>query len=93
MTPVLSYGMVVPPGPRHLDLTPLTAIVVALLVARFVVGFRLTPMTGVNAAFAGALWAYLAEVWGLAIPTAIAVIVSVVLRARVHSARAARGGG
>jgi hypothetical protein len=84
---ILAYGMSVQPGPRHLDLTPLTAIVVAILIARFMIGLRLSPPTVVGAAFAGALWAYLAEPWGLAGPSVVALLIIVALRRSVRLSR------
>jgi len=80
MSAVLAYGMSVAPGPRHLDLTPLVAIVTAIVIARFLVGLRLTPPTVAGAAFAGALWAFLAEPWGLLAPSSLALLLIVVLR-------------
>jgi hypothetical protein len=80
MSTVLAYGMSVPPGPRHLDLTPLMAIVTAIVIARFLVGLKLTPRTVASAAFVGALWAYLAEPWGLVAPSLLALLLIVVLR-------------
>lgn len=80
MSSLLAYGMSIQPGPRHLDLTPLVAILAAILIARFLVGLALTPPTVVGAAFAGALWAYLAEPWGIAAPSMAAFLLIVVLR-------------
>jgi hypothetical protein len=80
MNSALAYGMSVPPGPRHLDLTPLIAIVTAIVIARFLVGLKLTPPTVAGAAFVGALWAYLAEPWGLVTPSSLALLLIVVLR-------------
>lgn len=83
---VLGYGMSIPPPElRHADLTPLIAMIAAILLVRFVVGIRLTPMSAVQAAFVGALWAYLAEPWGLVIPSALAVVVVALLRVHVGS--------
>jgi hypothetical protein len=91
MASILAYGMSVPPGPRHLDLTPLTAIVTAILVARFLVGLRLSPPTVVGAAFAGALWAYLTEPWGLVVPSTAALLLIMFLR-RIRPSRGGRAG-
>ena len=84
MTSVLGYGVSVSPAPRHLDLTPILAIIAAILIIRFVVGVRLTPMSSVLAAFAGALWAYLAQGWGFAVPSLAALVVTLSLRAAVR---------
>ena len=83
----LAYGMSIPPQAQHVDLTPLTAMVAALLLVRFVVGKRLTPLSGIQAVFAGALWAYLAEPWGLVVPSALAVVVLTWLRVHVRRSR------
>jgi hypothetical protein len=80
MSSFLAYGMSVPPGTRHLDLTPLIAIVCSIVIARFLVGLRLTPPAAAGAAFAGALWAYLAEPWGLLTPSFLALLLIIVLR-------------
>lgn len=91
MASVLAYGVSVAPYSRHLDLTPITAIVVAILVARFVVGMRLTPLGAALAAFAGALWAYLAEGWGLVVPSLAALVITLSLRAVVRRLPTADG--
>jgi len=80
MSSLLAYGMSIQPGPRHLDLTPVVAILAAILIVRFVIGLALTPPTLVGAAFAGALWAYLAEPLGVATPTLVAFLLIVVIR-------------
>lgn len=85
---LLAYGVSIPPAARHLDLTPLLAIIGGIVIARFVVGARLTPMTAVWAAFCGALWAYLAERWGL-VPPSLAVLL-LVFALRSASPRAGR---
>jgi hypothetical protein len=86
---LLAYGVSIPPAARHLDLTPLLAIIGGILIARSVVGARLTPMTAVLAAFCGALWAYLAERWGLVPPSIAAFVLVCALRSA--SPRAGRG--
>jgi hypothetical protein len=55
------------------DFTPLLAILAAILVVRFAVGLRLTPVTVMAAVFAGALWAAAIARWGFSLPT-LAVI-------------------
>ena len=72
--------MPVDPGAPHLDLTPLVSIVGAIVILRFVVGMRLSPMSLTMAAFGGALWAYLIAVWGLAPPSVAALFVVISLR-------------
>ena len=92
MAAVLGYGVSPFPVHPHGDLTPIVAILTGLLIARFVVGMRLTPMSAVFAAFGGALWAYLAQAWGLTLPSLVALIVVLSLRAvtrRVHRGGAA----
>jgi hypothetical protein len=79
MASVLGYGMWLPSaGSTHGDFTPIASMLVAVLIARFVIGLRLTPMSIVAAAFAGALWAYLAERWGLPAATALGVLTVIV---------------
>lgn len=77
---LLAYGVPIPPAARHLDLTPLLAIIGGIVLARSVVGARLTPLTAVSAAFCGALWAYLAERWGLVPPSLGALLLVFALR-------------
>jgi hypothetical protein len=77
---LLAYGVSIPPAARHLDLTPLLAIIGGIAIWRFVVGAPLTPLTGAIAAFSGALWAYLAEGWGLIPPSVAALLLVVLLR-------------
>ena len=70
-----------------LDLTPLMAIVAAVLVMRFVLGVGVTMMTFMLAATAGALWAYAAQTWGLVWPSAVAVAGTALLQAPVRRAQ------
>ena len=56
------------------DLLPLVAALVALFILRFVIGARLTPVTGIVAATCGAAWAWAIAVWGIEMPTLAAVI-------------------
>jgi hypothetical protein len=81
---LLAYGMLVPRSARHADATPLVAIVVAILLARFVVGLPLTPMTGVLAAFGGSLWAALAQGWGIGPPSVVGLVLVLGLRSAVR---------
>ncbi len=89
---LLAYGMLMPHSPPHGDLTPLVSIVVAILLARFVVGLPLTPMTGVLAAFGGSLWAALAQGWGIEPPSVVALVFVLGLRSAVRRV-GSRGAG
>ncbi|MGH9247165.1 MAG: hypothetical protein ACRD29_23165 [Acidimicrobiales bacterium] len=71
------------------DLTPLVAMVAAVLILRFVVGVRLTVMTATLAVCAGALWASIIERWGVALPSAAAAVLLTGLRTAVGRARSA----
>jgi hypothetical protein len=84
VTGLLAYGMLMPHSPPHGDLTPLVSIVVAILLARFVVGLPLTPMTGVLAAFGGSLWAALAQGWGIGPPSVVGLVLVLGLRGAVR---------
>lgn len=55
------------------DLTPLLAMIGAVLVLRFVIGLPLTLFLTILAAAAGAAWAAAVQSWGLALPTLAAV--------------------
>jgi hypothetical protein len=66
------------PGPA--DFTPLVAMVAGVLMARFVIGLRLTVMTTVVAAGAGAGWAAAIEMWGVGGPTLVVMAAVAVLR-------------
>lgn len=84
---LLAYGVAFPTrGRAYADLTPIVSMLVAVVLARLVLGLRLTSFTIVLAAFCGALWAYLAEPWGLVAPTALAafglIVAAGVLRRR-----------
>jgi len=89
---LLAYGTMMPHSAPHGDLTPLVSIVVAILLARFVVRLPVTPMTGVLAAFAGSLWAALAQAWGIEPPSIVALVLVLGLRSAVRRV-ASRGAG
>jgi hypothetical protein len=86
---VLGYGMILRADQQAAspDLAPMLAILSALAIARFVVGLRLTPMSGVVAAFAGALWAFLVPGWGLVPPSVAALTLILSARAIVRRSR------
>lgn len=71
------------------DVTPLLAILGAVLIARFVIGARLTILTVTLAAGAGAAWAAALTNWGFTIPTLMAVLVVSALRLWVGRATSA----
>ena len=88
MEPFLAVGVPVRwtrGGP--VDFVPLLALVAAVLVARFVIGARLTPVTFTVAATCGASWAWAIAVWGIELPSLAAVIATAVLTASVGRAR------
>jgi hypothetical protein len=88
MTALLALGVSMrwaQPGPA--DFTPLLAILAAVLVARFVIGARLTMMTGFVAAAAGAAWAAALPRWGFTVPTLAAILAVSALRVWVDRAR------
>jgi uncharacterized membrane protein YdjX (TVP38/TMEM64 family) len=67
------------PGPA--DFTPVVAMLAGVLVARFVIGLRLTVVTTVAAAAAGAGWAAAVATWGFSVPTLVLIAAVAVLRA------------
>jgi hypothetical protein len=90
MTAALALGVSMrwaQPGPA--DFTPVLAIVAAILVARFVIGARLTMLTLVVAAAAGAAWAAAIPQWGFTAPTLAAVLAVSALRVWIDRARSA----
>ena len=62
------------------DFTPLVAMLVAVLVARFVCGVRLGAVTTVAAAATGAAWAATIPEFGLSVPTLLALVALTALR-------------
>jgi hypothetical protein len=72
-----------------IDVVPLLAVVAAVLVTRFVIGARLTPVTFILAATYGSAWAWAIAVWGIELPTFAAVLTTAVLTRTVDRARAA----
>ncbi len=62
------------------DFTPLLAILAAVLVTRFVIGFRLTMMTSFAAVACGAAWAAALPRWGFTVPTLGAILAVSALR-------------
>jgi hypothetical protein len=84
VNPPLALGVSIPwarSGPA--DFTPLLAMVAAVLVARFVVGVRLTLPVAVVAAAAGAAWAAAIPTFGTSVPTLAAITATALLRCRV----------
>ena len=72
-----------------IDVVPLLAVIGAVLVTRFVIGTRLTPVTFILAVTAGSAWAWAIAVWGIEPPTLAAVVAIAVLSRSVERARAA----
>lgn len=70
-------------------MVPLLAVVVAVLITRFVIGARLTPVTFILAATCGSAWAWAIAVWGVELPTLAAVLTIAVLTRTVERFRAA----
>jgi hypothetical protein len=71
-----------------IDVVPLLAVIVAVLVTRFVIGARLTPVTVILALTAGSAWALAIDLWDVELPTLVAVAVTAALMLTV--ARRAR---
>lgn len=69
------------------DFTRILAMIAAVLILRFVIGLRLTVLSFTLALLAGALWAFAAELWGLALPTLAALLVMAALSVSVRRAR------
>lgn len=81
MSPLLALGVSIRwarAGP--VDLTPLLAMLAAVLVARFVVGVRLGALVTMLAAAVGAAWAATIPRFGLSVPTLIALVALTTLR-------------
>ena len=55
------------------DLTPIVAALAAILVVRFVLGYRLTVITVTTAVLGGTLWAAAVAEWGVSVPTLAAL--------------------
>jgi hypothetical protein len=72
--PLLGLGVSIrwaQPGPA--DFTPVVAVIVAIFIVRFLLGFRLTGPTVVMAVLGGTLWAAAAAQWGITVPSLVAV--------------------
>ncbi|HZB04388.1 MAG TPA: hypothetical protein VE737_08715 [Actinomycetota bacterium] len=66
------------PGPA--DFTPLLSMLAGVVIARFVVGIRLGPMSTVTAAGVGAAWAGALPYWGVALPTLLVIVIVAIAR-------------
>lgn len=66
------------PGP--FDFTPLVAMLVAVVVARFVFGVRLGAVSTVAAAAIGAAWAATIPEFGVSVPTLLGLVALTALR-------------
>jgi hypothetical protein len=62
------------------DFTPLLAMLIAVVVARFVFGVRLGAVTTVAAAATGAAWAAAIPRFGISAPTLVALVALTALR-------------
>jgi len=85
---VLALGVAIPwarSGPA--DFTPVLAVILAAVVIRFVLGFRLTLLPVSLAVLSGTLWAAATPHWGVTLPTLAALagvgVLSVVRRRAV----------
>ena len=74
---------------RPIDVVPLLAVVAAVLVTRYVIGARLSPVTLILAATGGSAWVWAIAVWGIELPTLAAVLTTAVLTLSVDRARPA----
>lgn len=84
----LATGVPIPwarAGPA--DFTPLVSMLGAVFILRFVVGARLTVMTTTLAIFAGVLWAYGIQRWGIPFPTLLALLLIARLRTTIERTR------
>jgi len=88
---ILGYGVSVAPGDRHFDPVPMIGILAALAITRGVIGARLTPMNAALAAFGGALWAFTVGSVGTFLPTFVAFVLVLALRAAHSGATRLRG--
>jgi hypothetical protein len=81
---VLGFGIDAWPYPTRAvyDFKPLIASIVALLVARFVLGFTLTWVTAAIAFLAGTTWGWAVDAWGVVLPTALVIIVLAIALSR-----------
>jgi hypothetical protein len=68
------------------DLGPFVSVLVALLVARFLIWGRLTPRTAAAAVVGGLLWTVAADRWGTPLPALVALAVVWMLVRAVESA-------
>src|ERR687892_2549711 len=73
-----------------IDVVPLLAVVAAVLVTRFVIGARLTPVSFILAATCGSAWALAITIWGIELPTLAAVLTTAGLTGSVGGAPPAR---
>jgi hypothetical protein len=69
------------------DMTPLLAMIAAILVARFVIRLPLTGLRTLGAAAAGAAWAAAVGTWGFTLPTLCAVATVALLSATAARTR------
>lgn len=69
------------------DFTIVWAMMGAVFILRFYIGAALTMMSTAVALFAAALWASSIEVWGVTIPSTIALVLISHIRANVRRSR------
>jgi len=81
---VLGFGVDAWPRPAHAvyDFKPLVGAIVALFIARFVLGFTLTWATAATAFVTGTAWGWAVDAWGVVLPSAIVIIVLAIALSR-----------
>ena len=81
---MLGFGIDAWPRPVHAvyDFKPLIGVIVALLVARFVLGFTVTWATTATAFLAGTAWGWAVDAWGVVLPSATALVVLAIALSR-----------
>ncbi len=81
MGTILPYGVNVGIAEPDPGLTLVVALPAGVLVVRYFVGLRFSPMVAVFGCLGGALWAYMVPGWGPAVTTLVAVITLLAARA------------
>ena len=83
-TVLATGGWTVDPRSGRIDVTPLVAIVAAIVVVRFALGIRLRwPVVG-GAVLGGVLLGAAIQVWGVGVPSAVALAAGVVVTTPIH---------
>lgn len=92
MIDILATGHSWSGGDGPITLTPLVGLFVTVLLARFMLRLRLTPVVLTISVFLGTVFAITAETWGLTATASIWIGAALIAAGRIRHVRGSFGG-